>query len=73
MTGVHCEMGAEWECHVTLLNGLPGVGWGEGWQHPQRTIEGLQTRYKTGTGPPSLPWYGRRRLLHGTDSMDGLF
>lgn len=26
MTGLHCEMGAEWECHVTLLNGLPGVG-----------------------------------------------
>lgn len=25
MTGRHCEMGAEWECHVTLLNGLPGV------------------------------------------------
>lgn len=24
MTGVHCEMGAESERHVTLLNGLPG-------------------------------------------------
>lgn len=24
--GVHCEMGAEWECHVTLLNGAAG-GW----------------------------------------------
>lgn len=46
---------------------------GEGWQHPQRPIEGLQTRYKTGTGPPSLPWDGRRRLLLGTDWIEGLF
>lgn len=73
MTGLHCEMGTEWECHVTLLNGLPGVVRGEGWHHPQRPIEGLQTRYKTGTGPPSLLWDGRRRLLLGTNWINGLF
>lgn len=53
--------------------GCRGLAGGEGWQHPQRPIEGLQTRYKTGTGPPSLPWDGRRRLLLGTDWMEGLF
>lgn len=53
--------------------GCRGLAGGEGWQHPQRPIEGLQTRYKTGTGPPSLPWDGRRRLLLGTDWMEGLY
>lgn len=52
--------------------GCRGLSGGEGVQRPQRPIEGLQTRYKTGTGPPSLPWDGRRRLLLGTDWMEGL-
>lgn len=67
MTGLLCEKGAQWESHVTPLNGLPGVVRGEGAQHPQRAIEGAWTRYKTGTGSPSLPCDGRRRLLLGTD------
>lgn len=51
---------------MTLLNELPGAVRGEEVQHSQRTIEGLQTRYKTGSGPPSLQWDDRRRLLLGT-------
>lgn len=59
MTGLHCEMGTEWECHVTLLNGLPGVGRGGRMAAITKAYSGSQTRYKTGTGPPSLPWNGQ--------------
>lgn len=45
---------------MTLLNELPGALRGEEVQRSQRTIEGLQTRYKTGSGPPSLQWDDRR-------------
>lgn len=45
---------------MTLLNELPGADRGEEVQRSQRTIEGLQTRYKTGSGPPSLQWDDRR-------------
>lgn len=53
--------------------GCRGLAGGGGWQRPQKPIEGLQTRYKSGTGPPSLPWDSRRRLLLGTAWMVGLF
>lgn len=49
-----------WESHVTLLNELPGAVRREEVLRSQRTIEGLQTRYKTGSGPPSLQWDDRR-------------
>ena len=49
-----------WQSHVTLLNEMPGAVRGEEVQRAQRTIQGLQTRYKTGSGPPSLQWDDRR-------------
>lgn len=68
MTGVHCEMAAEWEAPCDTPEWAAG-GWqeGEDGNIHKRRIQELQTRYNTGTGPPFLPWDSRRRLLLGTD------